>query len=81
MHVRQVTHLQLFSLGALLGLCSAPLWTKENQVADKKPVSIPQPIQDEDKREVQRLAYSPKLKLLASAPALYFRRGQIPVVS
>jgi WD40 repeat protein len=63
-----------------MNLCAAPLLTNENQVADKKPMSIPQPIQDEHEREVQRLAYSPKLKLLASAPARYFYRGQIPAL-
>jgi len=43
-------------------------------------MSIPQPIQDEHTCEVQQLAYSPKLNLLASAPAIYFRQGQIPAL-
>jgi WD40 repeat protein len=70
MRVQPVLLSQMFWLGAFVTLFAVVPWTKAQQ-AQEKIMGVPRAIQDESKLEVQRLAYSPKLKLLASAPAIY----------
>jgi hypothetical protein len=81
---RAVVYRHLLMPGILVGFCLICPYISQalldgNQDTEKKPLAFPNVIDAPFEAEVIQLAYSPKSKLLASAPAIYnVPRGQLP---
>jgi WD40 repeat protein len=81
MRNQAVLGLLFLSLSTLPLIYNEPAATGGDSKIGNRSRDLPRQIRDPGQREVKQLAYSPKLKLIASVPGIYnFRPGQTPAL-